>query len=147
MSSFRVSLVTIAMLVLLAALGGAGTLSHDLPASDGPQSVSGTVTVGPLFRSATFDDARLSGRPWLSGGDGPESTPTLEIVNSNGSWAGPIRGYVTLDPWTRHCHAELAGSGSYRGLSALLHITGPQEGRWEVEGVIQPSAARNATER
>lgn len=146
MRTLRISLTMMVMLVLLGASHGTlSTLGHAPPVPDGPRPVVGTLVVGPHFQSATFDDARLGGRLWLSKGDGRNVTPILEIVNGDGSWIGRIRGYATLDPWARHCHAELTGTGRYLGLSALLHISGRQEGPWDVEGFIYPSPVRAST--
>lgn len=140
MRTLRIPLATMVILVLLGTLSSATvTLSHAQLVPAGPQPVVGTVNVGPPFQSAKFDDARLSGRMWLRKGDGGNATPTLEIVNGDGSWVGSIRGYATLDPWARHCHAELTGTGGYVGLSALLHISGRQAGPWDVDGFIYPS--------
>ena len=104
------------------------------------------------YDTVKMDDARLSGKFWhvwnrdyIWGSqefvvEGEVLTGTAELVNDDGTWVGTMRGYKAYEPvGKRHYwQVELAGTGAYEGLSALLYFRGTSEYRHEVDGFVFP---------
>ena len=161
MRTSRLSLAGTVILMLLAGPSGvAGAEDEEARASE----VSGRNVGYSVFEDGTsthedgrtlqrgygshdtiqMDDARLSGilyhvwnRDYMIGGQ--VLTGTVELVNDDGSWVGTMRGYKVRDR-LHYWQMELAGTGDYEGLGALLVFRGQDGIRQEVEGFVFPGA-------